>query len=392
MSRVPGTVQAYDQVEVLPAVSGTLKSLDVDVGDAVKKGQLLGVIDAPLLAIAAKEADVAVRLAKGQVRQEQAKVATLSAEVEVAKTAVTGRKADADAAKTILASDQKQLDRLRKLRENKGVAEGAVDGKEKAVQAGKARLAAAEVAIESAMAELKVKKSKVAQGEAALAAARAQVELANLALEKARHAVSLTRLSAPFDGVVTERNVRAGHQLRGGEGGGRQPLLTIQRTDKVLVVAEVAEAEAALAKAGVKADVAIGPTRGGALLKGQTISRVGFALNPRARTMRIEIDVPNPKGQFRPGAFGSVTLYLEKATPGAVRLPISSIRSDKGEPAVYVVRDGEARRAPVKLGHRGEGEVEITSGLKATDLIVADPKGLTGEVVPVETKQTHESK
>src|SRR5262245_55228387 len=142
--RVPGTVQPYDQVDVLPAVSGTLKSLDVDVGDVVKKGQALGVIDAPLLVIAVKEAEIAVRLAKGQVQQEQAKLTTQSAEVEVAKTVVTQRKADADAAKVVLASDQKQFERLKKLRENNSVSEKVVDEKEKAVQTGKARLAAAE--------------------------------------------------------------------------------------------------------------------------------------------------------------------------------------------------------------------------------------------------------
>src|SRR5262245_18531884 len=65
--KVAATVQAYDRVDVLPAVSGTLRSLDVELGDAVKKGQLLGVIDAPLLDVAAKEAGGAVRMAKGRV-------------------------------------------------------------------------------------------------------------------------------------------------------------------------------------------------------------------------------------------------------------------------------------------------------------------------------------
>jgi HlyD family secretion protein len=383
--RVFGRVQAYDRVDILPAVSGTLKSLDADVGDAVKKGHLLGVIDAPLLAIAEREAEIAVRQAKGQVRQEQAKLATVKAEVEVAKTVVTQRKADADAARAVLAAEQAQLRRVMSLVEKNIVDKGAVDEKQKAVDAGKARLAAATAAVENAVAELDVKRGKITLGEVAFAAAEEQVELANLALLRARYATSMTKLTAPFDGVVTARNVRAGHLLAGGEG--RQPLLTIQRTDKVVVVVEVAEDLATLARPGVEAEVTIDSSRDGPL-KGKSVSRVGFALDPKTRTMRVEIDVPNPKGRIRPGASGSVTLHLEKPTPGAVRVPVSSVTGPGPDrAAVYVVRDGKAHRTPVKLGHWGQSEVEVTSGLKPTDLIVTDPKGLTGEVVPVEAKE-----
>src|SRR5262249_16274090 len=100
--RTPFTIQPFDQEEGFPAVSGTLKTLVVDIGDRVKKGQLLGVIDAPLLTIAEKEAAVSVRLARGQAQQEQARLATLKREVEVARSVVTLRKAEADAAKVAL--------------------------------------------------------------------------------------------------------------------------------------------------------------------------------------------------------------------------------------------------------------------------------------------------
>jgi HlyD family secretion protein len=370
-SDVRCTVQAFEQEQLYPAVSGTLKSLDVDVGDVVKKGQLLGVIDAPLLVIAEKEAAVGVRLAKGQVQQEQAKLATLKADVEVAKSVVVQRKLDVDLAKDAATSEPDP----------------------KAKQAALHKRATATAALDNAKAEVTVKQSKVAQGEAALVITKAKVELADLALEKARHAASLARVTAAFDGVVTERNVSAGRRLQAGEGSGRLSMLTVQRTDKVRVVADVAENEVALTQAGVGADVAIDAYPND-VVKDRTVSRVGFVLNPKTGTMRVEIDVANPKNQFRPGMTGTATLHLRKATPGAVRLPIASLapRSGKGEPAVYVVRDGKARRTPVKLGNRSNKEVEITSGLKATDVVVADPKGFTEEVVPVEAKQKDGSK
>jgi RND family efflux transporter MFP subunit len=390
-ARMPCAVQPFDQEEVFPAVSGTLKSLDVDIGDRVKKGQLLGVIDAPLLAIAEKEAAVSVRLARGQAQQEQARLATLKREVEVARSVVTLRKAEADAAKVVLAGEQKKLQRFKELLEAKAIEQRLVEEKEQAVQAARAQAAAATAAVGNAAADLEVKKSKVGQGEAALATARAQVELAELALEKARHAAGLTRVVAAFDGVVTERSVRAGHRLQGGES--RRPMLTIQRTDRVRVVADVAESDALLARPGVEADVAFSTSPDDAL-RGRTISRVGYALDPKTQTMRVEIDVDNPRGQFRPGASGAVTLHLGKATPGALRLPLSCLapRSSSGDNEVYVVRDGKGRRTPVRLGNIGEHEVEIVSGLKATDQVVADPSRLTADIVPVEVKERRESK
>src|SRR5262249_54705207 len=156
-------------------------------GDAVKKGQVLGVIDAPLLSIAEKEAAVGVRLAKAEVQLEQAKVATLKADVEVAKSAITQRKAEADAAKATLAFEEKVLGRWAALLENKAIDKKLVDQKEQEVQAAKARLGGAAAAVDNAKAELLVKQGKLAQGEAALVIARVKVELADLALEKAQH-------------------------------------------------------------------------------------------------------------------------------------------------------------------------------------------------------------
>src|SRR5262249_10128771 len=105
------------------------------------------------------------------------------------------------------------------------------------------------------------------------------------------------------------------------------------------------------------------------------------------RTMRVEIDVPNPGQQLRPGMFGTATLHLRKPAPGAVRLPASCVvAAPGGKRAVYVVRDGKARRAEGQVGHRVGKEVEVLSGLKPADQVVADPTGLTGEVVPVEVK------
>jgi multidrug efflux pump subunit AcrA (membrane-fusion protein) len=104
--------------------------------------------------------------------------------------------------------------------------------------------------------------------------------------------------------------------------------------------------------------------------------------------MRVEIDVPNPKQGLRPGMSGTATFHLGKV-PGAVRVPLSCfVTLPAGNKyAVYVVRDGKAHRTEVETGTEYEKEVEVLSGLKPADLVVIDPKGLKGAVVPVEVKK-----
>src|SRR5262249_33595856 len=153
--------------------------------------------------------------------------------------------------------------------------------------------------------------------------------------------------------------------------------------DRMLVVVDVPGRDVLLTEPGVPVDLAIDAVPR-AQLSGCKVSRVGFALDPKTRTMRAEIDVPNPNQQLRPGMFGTATLHLRKPAPGAVRLPASClVAAPGGKKAVYVVRGGKARRTEVQLGEEDRKEVEVLSGLKPADLVVTDPKGLTGEVVAV---------
>ena len=118
------------------------------------------------------------------------------------------------------------------------------------------------------------------------------------------------------------------------------------------------------------------------------VARTGFAVDPRTATMRAEIDVPNPDGKLRPGMYGEATLRLGKGSPDAFRVPrtaVLSVRLATSPPTdgVYVYRGGKARWTVVRTGQWGDQEVEILSGLTAEDRVVADPKGLTGDEVPV---------
>jgi RND family efflux transporter MFP subunit len=221
----------------------------------------------------------------------------------------------------------------------------------------------------------------------------ANVEAAEIGLEKASYSHSLTRVVAPFAGVITRRNYNNGAYLRAGAGASQLPLLTIVRTDRLRVVVEVPARDVPLTEPGVPADLAIDALPG-ARHNGLRVARIGFVLDPRSRTMRAEIDVPNPSGLIRPGMTGTVTLHLRKPTPGALRLPASCLAAPTPEHrhVVYVVRDGQAHRTVVRLGLQDDKDVEVLSGVKPTDLVVADPRELRGDVVPVTVKEKHSPK
>jgi RND family efflux transporter MFP subunit len=337
-------VRPYAQQQVYAAVAGYVKEVPVDIGDRVKKGQVLAVIDAPILVAEADQAAAAAELAKAQVQEAEARVGTAAAELKAAKDLFTLRAAEADQGRTTAA------------------------------------------ALEIARSDVPVKASRVDQARAALKIAQAGTSMAQAALAKARLQLGFTRLVSSYDGVVTRRTVDVGDYVQTGDPGRRVPFLTVQRTDLVRVVVQVPERDVPVTERGAPVDIKLDALRGQQF--SAKVSRIGFAEDESTRTMPVEIDVPNPKGLLRPGMNAYAHIHL-KASPDALRIPTSCMVGPWGPwsgGSVYVVHDSKARRTYVETGHLQAERVEILAGLKPSDRVVIDPKGLTGPVVPVEVK------
>src|SRR5262249_43359034 len=152
------------------------------------------------------------------------------------------------------------------------------------------------------------------------------------------------------DGVITQRNYRNGHYLRGGDGAGQLPLLTLQRTDRVRLVAHVAEQDVPLTETGLPVDLTI-PALPDPRFRGLTVSRLGFALDGQTRQMRVEVDVPNPRDHLRPGMYAGAAIELKRPAH-ALRVPDSSLvgNLDDKKGTVYVIRDGKAHRTRIRVG------------------------------------------
>jgi RND family efflux transporter MFP subunit len=385
-TRSPCTLHAFQSVDLYPAATGTLKSVTVDIGDRVKKGQALAELDAPLLTLEEKQAVVAVQRTRNRIQEGAAQVATAKAELQAAKSGVVQRQAEIDGAKATEAFREKQLERSRKLFEARTVDRAQVEEHAKLVLTAKAQVSETLAALEAAKAVLVVKETKVDQALAALTILKCDQEAAEIGLEKARVTLGFTRIVSPVDGIVTRRNVFPGDYLQSSERGERQALLTVQRIDVMRVVVQVAERDVPLTEPGVPAQMTFDALPG--MRFTGKVSRVGFVADPDTHSMRVEIDVPNPKAALRPGMSGTAALFLKKGSPRVLRLPLSSL-VPVGEDgfAVYIVRDGKARRTPVEVGLRHGKEAEILSGLDPKDRVVTNPRELKGDAVPVRVKE-----
>jgi multidrug efflux pump subunit AcrA (membrane-fusion protein) len=305
----PCSAEPMEQADLYARAAGAVKAVAADIGDRVKKGQVLAEIEAPELALDEQQAQVGVAQAEALLAEAQAKLDGAKAEVATAETGVRLAEVTAKAAEATLDYRKKQLDRIKMLAATNAVDQKLVDEAEDHHLAAQATANAKAAAVDGARAAVQVAMVKVQQAQAAVASAKANVTAAKFGLERARLAAARTRVVAPFDGVVTRRSAWAGDFVRPDAAG---PLFTVVRADVLRVVVQVPDRDVPLVKPGVPAEVAFDALPG-VKLSGK-VSRVGFAEDPKTRTMRVEVDVPNPDGKLRPGMYGTATLKLGKGS------------------------------------------------------------------------------
>ncbi len=190
--------------------------------------------------------------------------------------------------------------------------------------------------------------------------------MANAQLARQQAMVDYLELKAPYDGVVTARNIDTGHFLAGT---GVKPLLAVARTDRVRVFVDVPEAEAPLVTTGDAGDPATIQVQSlaGRAFAGK-VTRSGWALDASNRSLRIEMDLPNTDEVLRPGMYASVLVVLDERA-NTITLPIAAVTAG-AEPYCYVVESGKLRKATIILGLRSGDEVEVLDGVREGEVVV----------------------
>ena len=366
----PGSVHAFESVELYGMVSGYLKSQTVDIGSRVKQGEILAEIDIPREQQVVAEAAALVDQARAQALQMEAKVKAMEAERETVAATVAQTESDIDQYVANRRLAESQLTRVRGLYERSAIEKRLVDEQERELEAAVVAERTSRLAVLTARARLLGADAKVDQARADVAEAKAAVGVAEARAAKARVDLNYARIVAPFDGIVTHRGFHPGAFIRSAADGNQAPLLTMTRTDLMRVVVRVPDRDVTLTDPGDPAVVTIDGLNGREF-RG-TVARIGESEDPATRTMRVEIDLENPDDLLREGMYGRASIALENPSSTRLTLPPACIldRTGKGQGTVQVVRDGVVERVQVDLGNDNGSLVEVESGLGAEDEVI----------------------
>ena len=206
----------------------------------------------------------------------------------------------------------------------------------------------------AALVESKAQRDKAA---ADVRVAEARLRVARADRDRAAAILGYARIEAPYNGVLTRRNVDTGTYVQPPAGNSTvaAPLFEIARTDQVRIFVDVPEADAPLVKDGGPARVLV-QALGDREFPGR-VTRSGWLLDDRTRTLRTEIDLPNTDGILRPGMYATARIPVSR--PQTLTLPTSSVFLQDDQAWVVRLMGNIAVRTPVRLGLRDRQHVEV---------------------------------
>jgi RND family efflux transporter MFP subunit len=308
---LPGETAAWYQSTIYARVSGYVSKWYVDIGDHVKAGELLATIDTPEL-----DAELAAARAKLQVAQAQVKVKQADAAF-AASTYERWR----DSPKGVV-SDQERED----------------------------------------------KKAGAVSAAAQLEAAHAQVNLNQADVDRLSAFEQFKRVTAPYAGTIIERRVDIGNLVTAGSSVSTTSLYRMAQDDPIRVFVEVPQSAVPdLMKVGVPAQISTNDASGQPITG--AITRTSDAVNPQARTFRVEVDIPNADRRLVPGLYVQVAFQLQNGSTSQV--PAAALVFQAGGPKVAVVdSDGTVHFRAVTIARDDGDRVELSSGVSDDDQLV----------------------
>ena len=308
---LPGETAAWYETTIYARVNGYVASWKVDIGDQVKKGQVLAIIETP-------ELDAELAAAKAQLQASQAQVGVRKAEAAFSKTTNERWR---DAPKGVVSEQERES-----------------------------------------------KRADYESSEARLYAANAQVALDQSKVDQYIALTEFRQVKAPFDGTITERKIDVGNLVTAGSGSTTTSLYHMAQTDPLRIFVDVPQsASGELMKAGVPAEIHATGAMGG-VFSGK-IARSAESLNSQARTMRVEVDMPNAKHSLVPGMYVNVAFQLP--TRGTVEVPAAALifRSSSTQVA-EVESNGKIKFNDVTIARDNGSLVELASGAQQGDRLV----------------------
>ncbi len=336
-------------VDLFPKTNGQIVRFDVSEGSVVKEGDLVAEIDHRIQDTQLEQAQAALTVAQASIDMQEVMVKT-------AQSGLTAARAQADAVRAQVKNLTVSRERLQKLHEEGAISRQQLDDVTAQHDAAKAQLVAATSNIQQAADGISSNQMTLKMKQAQLVQARANL-----------HAVQVQRedafIKAPFNGVITRRNVDPGAMANPG-----QPILRLERMDQVKVIGTLVEKNLLLLKPGqtearVRVDTLEKEFSG-------IVSKTYPAIDSKTRTGQFEVLLENPDLTLRSGMFTHIKLFLT-SVKGAVVVPRDALLAHNGDrAAIRITPENVAEKVKVKTGIVQEDKVEILEGLEAGDLIV----------------------
>jgi RND family efflux transporter MFP subunit len=361
----PGELQAFETATIHARIPGYVKAWNVNIGAHVKKGQLLAELSVPEVEADVQQKKAAVeqslathKLAGAAVKVAEANVAGAEAKLKEVRAGI--KRADAD-----LVRWQAEYQRVEQLFQARAQTGSLLDETRNKLRASEATRD--EVAAQIATAEVAVIQAAAAreQAHSEVGAAAAAIEVAKADSRHADALLGFARIEAPFDGIVIQRNVDTGDLTQ--PGADQPPLFIIARSDIVTLWVAIPEFFAPAVNPGDRAEVKLqavsGPT-----IQGE-VTRTSWALDPKVRTLRAEIDIPNPEAKLQPGLYANVTVIAEEH-PNVLTLPATAVVTEQGKDYCVVVVDGKVALRPTRVGLSDGTRTEVVSGIKEGEAVV----------------------
>ena len=335
--------QPFQEVDVYAKVSGYIQKLYVDYGAHVKQGQLLAVLEIPELQQQLQQDEASVRRSNQELTRAREELNRAQSAYTVAHVTYT-RLADVQKSRPELVAQQ-EID----------VAKGKDLEADADVSSQKAALAAAEEALLSAKA----------------------------ALGKDQAMFDYARMTAPFDGVITQIYARTGALLPAGTSSNKGDSALCRLSQNSLLRLVIPVPERAVPNIQIGQPVAVDVSGLKRTFEGKIV-RFSDQIDMNTRTMHTEVDVPNPKYEIVSGMYASVKIPLHSAAK-VLTLPIQAVQAGETGKGTVLLVDGNNKieTRNVMLGLQSSSDVEITSGLQENETVIFGAQGQfkNGELV-----------
>jgi multidrug efflux pump subunit AcrA (membrane-fusion protein) len=355
---VPGMLESYEQTAMYAKIPGYVEKWYFDLGAHVKKGDLLLTLEVPELVEQNKQKQAMIAQSQAAVKQAKQQVVIMQHQVQMARDVADQAGADVGRYQAAVERWQSEYDRLVELAKMNAVDKRVVDEALENLQTKEAELTSARFTV-------RAKETEHLSAEAALEKARTDIDAAETVVQAAqadeRHTAALlaySRMTAPYDAVITARNVSTGDLVRpaaslgndtplSADGGPKAvPPFVLARMDRVMFVAGLPELDAGYIAEGTPVRITV-QSLGIAEIRAK-VSRTSWAIRNRNRTLEVQVDVPIVGTRLVPGMYATSVFTISQDDP--LVIPATAIVYRGTRATCYLIEDGKVHRVQVETG------------------------------------------